>query len=88
MTKANSTQILSFLRERISDIKSSSAMESDEELSGKNFIKDFGMDSLDYINLLFQIEEKFQIKIPEPDIEARELDNVSNLIEYISEKNT
>ena len=57
--------------------------ESDEAFIKSDIILDLGYDSLDTINLFFQVEEAFSITIPESDIEKYGLFKVRNLVDYI-----
>lgn len=50
-----------------------------------NMLEDLKLDSLDVINLLFTLEEEFDVKIPEPDIDAHNLYVIGNLVRYISD---
>lgn len=47
-------------------------------------LSEIGIDSLDLSGLLLEIEEKFNIKIPDQDI-AR-LETIDKIVEYIREK--
>jgi acyl carrier protein len=49
-----------------------------------NFIKDLGIDSLDYAELVMEFEDAFGIKIP--DNEAEKLETISEAIQYIRSK--
>jgi acyl carrier protein len=51
-----------------------------------NFIKDLGIDSLDYAELVMEFEDAFGIKIP--DNEAEKLQTISEAIVYIRTKVT
>lgn len=54
-----------------------------EKISAKaSFSKDLGLDSLDTVELLMEVENEFSILIP--DHEADELNTVSQTIDYIS----
>ncbi len=46
---------------------------------------DLDIDSLDFINFLFRIEQMFEIKIPEEDIDAKGLVVLGPLAKYIEE---
>ena len=46
-----------------------------------HFIDDLGADSLDTVELIMSLEEKFGIKIPDED--AEKLDTVGKALEYI-----
>lgn len=54
-----------------------------EQFAKLDLIVDERLDSLDLINVLFRLEETFELKIPEPDIGANRLTNVGNLARYI-----
>jgi len=49
-----------------------------------NLIKDLGIDSLDYAELVMEFEQEFNIKIPDAD--AEQLATVEQTVNYISEK--
>ena len=54
--------------------------------SDANFVKDLGVDSLDYAELIMEFEQKFGIKIPDHD--AEKLATVQDAIDYIGSKVT
>ena len=41
-------------------------------------------DSLDIVTILFSIEEKFKIKIPEDDINKEKLSSINSIVLYIN----
>ncbi|HBH24503.1 MAG TPA: acyl carrier protein [Cytophagales bacterium] len=49
-----------------------------------NFIKDLGIDSLDYAELVMEFEQAFDIKIPDND--AEKLKTVNDVVTYIDQK--
>lgn len=49
-----------------------------------SFIDDLGADSLDSIELVMALEEKFNIEIPDED--AEEIDTVADVVRYIENK--
>ena len=51
-----------------------------------NFVKDLGIDSLDYAELVMEFEQTFDIKIPDDD--AEKLQTISQAVSYIQEKLT
>lgn len=57
-----------------------------EGLEEKTNLKEAGLDSLDIVNLLFAIEEKFGVKIPDEDLEEKELLVFGNLVKFLNEK--
>ena len=59
--------IESRLKDYIESVKDKPLEHGVEELSSKHLINDLGMDSLDIINMLFQIEENEKVDISEED---------------------
>ncbi|MCC5921753.1 MAG: acyl carrier protein [Cyclobacteriaceae bacterium] len=49
-----------------------------------NFVKDLGIDSLDYAELVMEFEQAFDIRIPDQD--AEKLQNLEKTVEYITSK--
>ena len=49
-----------------------------------NLIKDLGIDSLDYAELVMEFEQTFDIRIPDSD--AEQLSTVSQTVKYIANK--
>ena len=46
-----------------------------------NFVNDLGADSLDVVEMIMALEEKFEIEIP--DSEAEKIETVQDVIDYI-----
>lgn len=58
---------------------------SESEIIGEaSLFDDFGMDSLDSIELVMSLEEEFGIDIPDEDIES--IETVSDIIKYIEKR--
>lgn len=55
-----------------------------EVTTDANFIKDLGIDSLDYAELVMEFEQTFKIKIPDND--AEKLKTVKDAVTYIDSK--
>ena len=51
-----------------------------------NFVKDLGIDSLDYAELVMEFEQNFNIRIPDTD--AEELKTINQAVSYINSKIT
>lgn len=49
-----------------------------------SFVKDLGIDSLDYAELVMEFEQTFDIKIPDDD--AEKLATIGSAVEYIRSK--
>jgi acyl carrier protein len=54
---------------------------SDEVKLEANFVEDLGADSLDVVELVMALEEKFEIEIPDEDAEG--IKTVKDVVEYI-----
>ena len=61
----------------------SSQLNIDEEeiKMESSFINDLGADSLDIVELIMQLEEKYDIEFPDEDVEK--IVTVGNIVEYI-----
>lgn len=49
-----------------------------------NFVKDLGIDSLDYAEIVMEFEQTFDIRIPDDD--AEKLQTFDQAVKYIQEK--
>lgn len=49
-----------------------------------NFIKDLGIDSLDYAEIVMEFEQTFDIRIPDSD--AEQLQTIGQAVAYINKK--
>lgn len=56
----------------------------DEVKEDSKFVEDLGADSLDVVELVMALEEKFDIEIP--DDEAEKIQTVKDVINYIKSK--
>ena len=56
----------------------------DKMKNDASFIDDLGADSLDVVELIMALEEKFDIRIPDED--AEKMNTIGNVIEYIKTK--
>ncbi len=73
------------LLEQIKDvIVEQLGVERDKIEESSTFIEDLAADSLDIVELIMNLEEKFGIEIPDSD--AEKITNVKDVIDYIIEK--
>ena len=56
------------------------------ELSDKHLINDLAMDSLDIMNLLFEIQEKEKVEVSEADMESGSLYRFNKLADHIRQR--
>ena len=57
-----------------------------EQLDFDEILTEQGLDSLDITTILFSIEEIYQIKVLEDDIEQGKLATINSMIEYVNNK--
>ena len=57
---------------------------ADKVTPESSFINDLGADSLDTVELVMELEDEFEISIPDED--AEKIQTVGNAIEYIESK--
>jgi len=55
-----------------------------EVTADANFVKDLGIDSLDYAELVMEFEQTFDIRIPDED--AEQLQTINQAVKYIDKK--
>lgn len=55
-----------------------------EVTSDASFVRDLGIDSLDYAELVMEFEQTFNIKIPDDD--AEKMNTIGNAVNYIKSK--
>ncbi len=60
------------------------AVEADKVTETASFIDDLGADSLDIVELVMVMEERFEVDIPDSD--AEKMQTVGDAINYIKEK--
>ena len=60
------------------------SVSADEVKEDAKFVEDLGADSLDVVELVMALEEKFDIEIP--DEEAEKIQTVADVVTYIESK--
>ena len=55
-------------------------------VKGKHLRSDLELDSLDVIKFILLLEEGYALKIPDADIDGRDLLQVDNLVRYLAER--
>ncbi len=60
------------------------SVSADEVKDDAKFVEDLGADSLDVVELVMALEEKFDIEIP--DDEAEKIQTISDVVAYIESK--
>lgn len=70
--------IRKFVADIVAEVKQTTVAEADHEKS----LKELGMDSLDVANILLAVEEKFDLKIPDSDVQGLStLDAIAKYVE-------
>lgn len=59
---------------------------SGPHIRGKHLRTDLGLDSLDVIKFILLVEEHYALKIPDADIDSRDLLQVDHLVRYLAER--
>ncbi len=59
------------------------SVNADEVTEDSKFVEDLGADSLDVVELVMALEEKFDIEIPDDD--AEKIMTVANAVQYIND---
>lgn len=59
-------------------------IEKDTITETAHFVNDLGIDSLEQVDLMMELEKKYDISIPDEDLEK--LTDVGNLLKYLNEK--
>ena len=60
------------------------SVNADEIKEDSKFVEDLGADSLDVVELVMALEEKFDIEIP--DDEAEKIQTVKDVLDYVESK--
>lgn len=69
-------------QEMIDIIVEQLSVEKDKVVPEASFVDDLGADSLDLVELIMAMEEKFDIEIPDED--AEKIVTVQNAVDYVS----
>ncbi len=70
---------------KIRDIVCAQLGVSEENLTSEtSFVNDLGADSLDTVELVMEIEDEFELSIPDDDVE--EIETVGAAVDYVSGK--
>lgn len=75
-------EIQSEILKMIKDANKTVVIENDEDFDRP--LNEIGLDSLDFMSILFSVQEKYNIDISDEDIDR--LSTLNMLIKYISEK--
>lgn len=66
-------------------IRKTNAVKNADDLDTDKSLSDQGIDSLDFSGVLFNIEEAFDVTIPDKDIDG--LDTINDIVAYLNGKN-
>lgn len=69
-------------QEMIEIIVEQLSVEKDKVVPAASFVDDLGADSLDLVELIMAMEEKFDIEIPDED--AEKIATVQDAVDYVS----
>jgi acyl carrier protein len=54
------------------------------DISAESKFSDLGMDSMDHASMILEIEERFQVKVPDEHYE--ELNSISDVLNYLNNR--
>ncbi|CAG5007109.1 Acyl carrier protein [Dyadobacter sp. CECT 9275] len=74
------------MKQRVIGILKNFGIEESAISDNANFIKDLGFDSLDTVDLMMQLEQEFNINIPDDDYPK--IATIQNLLSYLEENQT
>ena len=80
----NKAAIENELLEIVRGFKGADFVEPKGPAASAHLFEDLGLDSLDLINLLFQLEEKHGVKISADDVQQRNLLVLGNLAAFVT----
>jgi len=75
-------EIKSEIAKMVKDANKTVIIENDDDFD--RTLDEIGLDSLDFMSILFSVQEKYNISIPDEDIDG--LNTLNKLIRYIDEK--
>ena len=75
-------EIKSKIIKMVKDANKTVIIENDDDFD--RTLDEIGLDSLDFMSILFSVQEKYNITIPDEDIDG--LETLNKLIRYIDEK--
>ena len=75
-------EINSEIAKMVKDANKTVIIENDDDFD--RTLDEIGLDSLDFMSILFSVQEKYNITIPDEDIDG--LETLNKLIRYIDEK--
>ncbi|MDZ5761438.1 acyl carrier protein [Lyticum sinuosum] len=75
---------MSDIENRLINLLKESFEGKDNITSDTSFVEDLRADSLDFVQMLMEIEEEFGVTIPDKDVEG--MKKVSDVIKYLEEK--
>lgn len=80
MTSVTRQAVAKKIRELLESLKPETTLPVDTTFEGLNLSSDLGLDSLDMINVLFQLEEAFGVKVPDDDDDLLNIEALCNFI--------
>lgn len=69
--------------DRVRKLISTKFLAGNDEFGNSDSLRDLGLTSLKFVELIISIEDEFQIEIPDEDIDRRRFSSVDNIIKYV-----
>jgi acyl carrier protein len=69
--------------DRVRKLISTKFLAGNNEFENSDSLRDLGLTSLKFVELIISIEDEFQIEIPDEDIDRRRFSTVDNIVGYV-----
>jgi len=81
----NPADILQKIAATLREVEEDVVIPPEAEFRGKHLVEDLNLDSLDVIKFILLVEERFECKLPDADIDRLDLLRVGNLATYLAD---
>ena len=69
--------------DRVRKLISTKFLAGNDEFGNSDSLRDWGLTSLKFVELIISVEDEFQIEIPDEDIDRRRFSSVDNIVKYV-----
>ena len=72
--------------DRVRKLISTKFLAGNDEFGNSDSLRDWGLTSLKFVELIISVEDEFRIEIPDEDIDRRRFSTVDNIVQYVEDK--
>lgn len=69
--------------DRVRKLISTNFLAGNDEFGNSDSLRDLGLTSLKFVELIILIEDEFRIEVPDEDIDRRRFSTVDNIVGYV-----